>query len=48
MNNTAASEALQQGLRLPGIDASQCLKDFDDYLMRVQGLAPKTRKGYCF
>src|SRR6266481_475888 len=48
MNNTAVSEALQQAARPPGIDASQCLKNFDDYLTRVQGLAPRTRQGYCF
>lgn len=48
MNNTAASEALLQGAGSPGIDASQCLKDFDDHLTRVQGLAPRTREGYCF
>ena len=48
MNNTAASEALQQGGNPPGIDASQCLKDFDDHLLRVKGLAPRTRQGYSF
>ncbi|MGO8855569.1 MAG: tyrosine-type recombinase/integrase [Steroidobacteraceae bacterium] len=48
MNNTAASEALQQEVRPPGVDASQCLKDFDDHLTRVQGLAPRTRQSYCF
>jgi len=48
MKNTAVSKALQQGVQPPGIDASQCLKDFDDYLTRVQGLAPRTRQGYCF
>ena len=48
MNNTAASEALQQWVKRPGIDASQCLKDFDDHLMRVQGLAPRTRQSYSF
>jgi hypothetical protein len=47
-NNTAASKASQQGVQPPAIDASQFLKDFDDYLMRVQGLAPRTRSGYCF
>ncbi len=36
MNNTAASEALQQGVRPLGIDASQCLKDFDDHLINLQ------------
>ena len=48
MNNTAASKASQQGVQPPAIDASQFLKDFDDYLMRVQGLALRTRSGYCF
>ena len=48
MNNTAASEALPQEVRPPGVDASQCLKDFDDHLTRVQGLAPRTRQSYCF
>jgi hypothetical protein len=48
MNNTAASKALQQGVQPPAIDASQFLRDFDDYLMRVQGLALRTRSGYCF
>jgi hypothetical protein len=48
MNSTAVSEALQQAVRPAGIDASQCLKDFADYLTRVQGLAPRTRQSYCF
>ena len=48
MNSTAVSEALQQAARPPGIDASQCLKDFADHLTRVQGLAPRTRQSYCF
>jgi site-specific recombinase XerD len=48
MNNTAVSEALQQAIRPPGIDAPQCLKDFGDHLVRVQGLAPRTRQSYCF
>lgn len=48
MNNTAASNASQQGVQPPAIDASKFLKDFDDYLMRVQGLALRTRSGYCF
>jgi hypothetical protein len=39
---------LQQGVQPPAIDASQFLRDFDDYLMRVQGLALRTRSGYCF
>jgi integrase/recombinase XerD len=48
VNNTAASKASQQGVQPPAIDASKFLKDFDDYLMRVQGLALRTRSGYCF
>jgi integrase/recombinase XerD len=48
VDNTAASNASQRGVRPPAIDASQFLEDFDDYLMRVQGLAPRTRCGYCF
>jgi len=48
VNNTAISEALRQAIRPPGIDVSQCLNDFDEHLTRVQGLAPRTRQGYCF
>jgi hypothetical protein len=48
MNSTAVSEALQEAVRPAGIDASQCLKDFADYLTRVQGLAPRTRQSYRF
>jgi hypothetical protein len=48
MNSTAVSEELQQAVRPAGIDASQCLKDFADYLTRVQGLAPRMRLSYCF
>jgi hypothetical protein len=48
MNSTAVSEELQQAVRPAGIDASQCLKDFADYLTPVQGLAPRMRLSYCF
>jgi hypothetical protein len=37
MNSTAVSQALRQAVRPPGIDACQCLKDFADYLTRIQG-----------
>ena len=31
-----------------GISAAKCLNQFDDYLLRVKGVAPSTRKVYCF
>jgi integrase/recombinase XerC len=48
MTTTAFSEAPHQPRHLLGIDAAKCLSDFDDYLLRVKGLAPGTRNGYCF
>jgi site-specific recombinase XerD len=33
---------------LLGIGATKFLNDFDDYLIRLKGLAPGTRKTYCF
>jgi len=33
---------------LLGVDAIKFLNDFDDYLVRIEGLAPGTRKTYCF
>lgn len=37
----------QQQLVL-GVGAKKCLNNFDDYLLRVKGVAPGTRKTYCF
>ena len=36
----------QQQLVL-GVGATKCLNKFDDYLFRVKGVAPSTRKIYC-
>src|SRR5438128_6595696 len=44
MTKTTTS-AHQQTL---GTDAVRFLHDFDDYLLRVKGLAPNTAKDYCF
>jgi site-specific recombinase XerD len=48
MNRTAFAKALQPEVPSPGVLAAQWLRDFDDYLSRVQGLAPGTRRSYCF
>jgi len=48
MKNTVRSKPSQQRVEAFGVDAAQCLKDFDDYLVRVRGLAPRTRPTYCF
>jgi site-specific recombinase XerD len=47
MTKTAFSD-LHGHRQALGIEAVQFLHDFDDYLTRVKGLAPNTRKDYCF
>jgi integrase len=48
MTKTARSDPPHDHRHLLGIDATKFLNDFDDYLMRVKGLAPTTRTTYCF
>jgi len=43
-----ATSALPVHHQALGVDALHFLQDFDDYLMRVRGLAPNTGKTYCF
>jgi hypothetical protein len=40
--------AMPQQQLVLGIGATKCLNKFDDYLLRVKGVAPSTRKSYCF
>lgn len=47
MNRTFL-KTLQPEVVSPGVQAAQWLKDFDDYLSQVQGLAAGTRRNYCF
>ncbi len=42
------SRATPKQQPLLGVAAMQCLDKFDDYLLRVKGVAPGTRKTYCF
>jgi site-specific recombinase XerD len=44
---TAFSKATPQQQSLLGVAAMKCLDKFDDYLLRVKGVAPSTRKIYC-
>jgi len=48
MGRISFSEELEHTRRSSGIDVVQCLKRFDNYLLEVRGLAPRTREGYCF
>jgi len=48
MTKIAHSEPPHDHRHLLGIDAVKFLEDFDDYLVRLKGLAPGTRKTYCF
>ncbi len=48
MNRTAFSEGLQVEAQSPPKGAARWLKDFEDHLSRVQGLALNTRRSYCF
>jgi integrase/recombinase XerD len=48
VNKTALSEGLQPNVNPVCIGAAQWSRDFDDYLSRVQGLAPRSRIKYCF
>jgi integrase len=48
MNASVPSEGSPQHVESLHIDAVQCLKDFDDYLSQVQGLALGSRKKYGF
>ena len=48
MAKTAFSQATPQNELVLGIGATRCLNKFDDYLLRVKGVAPGTRKTYCF
>lgn len=48
MSSKAFSEGLPQQVGCPHIDAAQWLKNFDDYLSQVQGLALGSRKKYGF
>jgi integrase/recombinase XerD len=48
MDKNALSDGLKHDLDSSWIDAVECLKRFDNYLLHVQGLAPRTREGYCF
>jgi hypothetical protein len=48
MTKTTISKATSRHEPVLPIDATDCLDKFDDYLFRVKGLAPGTRKGYCF
>ncbi len=47
MNRTALSKRLQLEIESP-MGAAQWLKQFDDHLSRVQGLALSSRRNYCF
>jgi integrase len=48
MTKTARSDLPHDHRHLLGIDATKFLNDFDDYLVRVKGVAPTTRTTYCF
>lgn len=48
MTKTAHSEPRHDQRHLLGIEAARFLNAFDDYLVRVKGLAPGTRTTYCF
>jgi hypothetical protein len=48
MNRSAFSKQLQPEVTSAGVWAAEWLKDFDDYLSRVQGLALSSRRNYCF
>jgi integrase/recombinase XerD len=48
MAKTAFSRATPQEQLVLGVAATKCLNKFDDYLLRVKGVAPSTRKIYCF
>lgn len=48
MAKTAFFQATPQHEFVLGIGATKCLNKFDDYLLRVKGVAPGTRKTYCF
>jgi integrase/recombinase XerD len=45
---TTVSRATPKQQPLLGVAAMKCLDKFDDYLFRVKGVAPSTRKTYCF
>lgn len=48
MVQTALSQDPQSTTEILGTGAARCLKEFDDYLSRVRGLAPNSRRIYCF
>ena len=48
MTKTAHSAPRHDQRHLLGIEAARFLNAFDDYLVRVKGLAPSTRTSYCF
>jgi site-specific recombinase XerD len=48
MTKAARSDLPHDHRHLLGIDATNFLNNFDEYLVRVKGLAPTTRTTYCF
>lgn len=48
MAKTVFSRATLQRQLVLGVAATECLNKFDDYLLRVKGVAPSTRMIYCF
>lgn len=48
MAKTASVSATPQHELVLSVGAKKCLNKFDDYLLRVKGVAPGTRKTYCF
>ena len=48
MTKTARSDPPRDHRHLLGVDATKFLNEFDNYLIRINGLAPSTRTSYCF
>ena len=48
MAKTALLQATPQQELALGVGATKCLNKFDDYLLRVKGVAPGQRKTYGF
>jgi hypothetical protein len=48
MAKTVFFRATPQQQPVLSVGATKCLNKFDDYLLCVEGVAPSTRKTYCF